>query len=61
MKDRFFCLLLLIKFNFEIPRLKLKFVKLGTYTVIIIVPYRHSIGKCFGVFFHPHLRIKSIV
>ena len=20
--------------------------------LIIIVPYRHSIGKCFGVFFH---------
>ena len=22
--------------------------------LIIIVPYRHSIGKCFGIFFHRH-------
>ena len=32
------------------------------YTLlIIIVPYRHSIGKCFVFFFHMHLSIKSIV
>ena len=29
--------------------------------LIIIVPYSPSIGKCFGVFFHMHSSIKSIV